>query len=116
MNNNLYLLARIALWLSISNVGFGADILFVKAKRNYDKEGLLGKVFRQEFETRIFVHPTWRQRIYVNLYDPSKDETLEVYVRPDGSHWLSFKRASPSLSQPILDRIWLGQKFDLKQR
>jgi hypothetical protein len=93
----------------------GGDLLFVKASRNYDKEGNLGQVFRQEFEPRMFIHASWRQRLYRN-FNFGDDETLEFYVRPDGSRWLSFRRATPSLTQAILDRYWSRQEFDLKKR
>jgi len=63
----------------------------------------------------MLTHATWRERLYINTYYPSKDETLEVYSRSDGSRWLSFKRATPSLGQSILSRIWVGHKFDLKK-
>ncbi len=51
----------------------------------------------------------------MNLSDPSKDETLKVYSRPDCSRSLSFKRATPSLSQSILSHTSLGKQFDLKR-
>jgi hypothetical protein len=93
----------------------GGDLLFVKGSRNYDKEGDLGKAFRQEFEPRMFAHATWRQRLYRN-FNFGDDETLEFYARPDGSRWLSVRRATPSITQAILDRYWSRQEFDLKKR
>lgn len=115
MTRRLYLSTITAVWLFASAISAAGDSLFVKALRNYGEKGLLGRVYRQELEARMFTHATWRERLYINTYDPSKDETFEVYSRPDGSRWLTFRRAAPSLSQPILDRIWLGQKFDLKK-
>jgi hypothetical protein len=115
MTRGLYLSRTIAFWLFASAISATGDPLFVKALRNYGEKGLLGKVYRQELETRMFTHATWRQRLYINTYYPSKDETLEVYSRPNGSRWLSFKRASPSLGQSILSRVWLRRKFDLKK-
>jgi hypothetical protein len=94
---------------------WGGDLLFVKSSRNYDKEGDLGEAFRREFEPRMFTHPTWRQRLYRN-FNFGDDETLELYVRADGSRWLSFGRATPSLTQAILDRFWSRHEFDLKKR
>jgi hypothetical protein len=94
---------------------WGGDLLFVTGSRNYDKEGDLGKAFRREFEPRMFTHATWRQRLYRN-FNFGDDETLEFYVRADGSRWLSFRRATPSLTQAILDRYWSRQEFDLKKR
>jgi hypothetical protein len=93
----------------------GGDLLFVKGSRNYDQEGDLGEAFRRELEPRMFAHSTWRQRLYRN-FNFGDDETLEFYVRPDGSRWLSFRRATPSLMQAILDRYWSRQEFDLKKR
>jgi hypothetical protein len=115
MAKSFYAFATMVLWLLTSNACIAGDALFVKALRNYNAKGPLGKVYRQELETRMFIHSAWRERLYVNLYDPSKDETLEIYSRPDGSRWLSFRRATPSLSQSILSRIWLGKQFDLKK-
>ena len=77
-------------------------------------EGDLGEAFRREFEPRMFTHATWRQRFYRN-FSFGDDETLEFYVRADGTRWLSFRRATPSLTQPILDRYWSRQEFDLKK-
>lgn len=94
---------------------WGGDLLFVKGSRNYDKEGDLGEAFRREFESRMFSHATWRQRLYRN-FNFGDDETLEFYVRADGSRWLSFRRATPSVTQAILDRYWSRQEFDLKKR
>lgn len=94
----------------------GGDILFVKASRSYDEKGILGEALRQEFEPRMFTHSTWRQRLYRNFYYPSEDETLECYVRPDGSRWLSFRRAAPSLTQAIFDRYWSRKEFNLQKR
>ena len=115
MSKSFSLLATITVWLFASPAATASHVLFVKALRDYDKKGLLGQTFRRELETRMFTHGTWRERLYINTYNPSKDETFEVYSKPDGSRWLSCKQAAPSLSQPILDRIWLGQKFDLKK-
>jgi hypothetical protein len=93
----------------------GGDLLFVKGSRNYNKEGDVGEAFRREFDPRMFAHSTWRQRLYRN-FNFGDDETLEFYVRPDSSRWLSFRRAAPSLTQAILDRHWSREKFDLKKR
>ena len=93
----------------------GGDLLFVKGSRNYDKEGEIGEAFRREFDPRMFAHSTWRQRLYRN-FNAGDDETLEFYARPDGSRWLSFRRATPSLTQAILERYWSRHDFDLKKR
>lgn len=76
---------------------WGGELLFVKGSRNYDQEGDVGEAFRREFEPRMFTHATWRQRLYRN-FNFGDDETLEFYVRADGSRWLSFRRATPSLT------------------
>jgi len=93
----------------------GGDLLFVEGSKNYYEEGDLGEAFRREFEPRMFAHSTWRQRLYRN-FNLGDDETLECYVRPGGSRWLSFRRATPSLTQAILDRYWSLHEFDLKKR
>lgn len=102
--------------LSVANDCRAREVLFYKASRNYDSEGRLGRVYRQELETRMFMHPRWRQRLYCNPYDPDIDETLEVYSKADGSPWLSCRRATPSLSQIIFAHTWLGAQFDLKRK
>jgi hypothetical protein len=93
----------------------GGDLLFVEGSKDYYEEGDLGEAFRREFEPRMFAHSTWRQRLYRN-FNFGDDETLEFYIRPDGSRWVSFRRATPSLTQAILDRYWSGHEFDLKKR
>jgi hypothetical protein len=101
-------------WLLTPQAQAG-DLLFVEASKRYDKEGDLGYAFRREFEPRMFTHATWRQRFY-RSFNFGDDETLEFYVRGDGSRWLSFRRATPSLTQAILDRYGSGEEFDLKKR
>ena len=93
----------------------GGDLLFVEASKDYYEKGELGEAFGREFEPRMFTHATWRQRLYRN-FNFGEDQTLEFYVRPDGSRWLSFRRADPSLTQAILDRYWSREEFDLKKR
>jgi hypothetical protein len=99
-----------------ANACFAGEVLFYKVSRNYDHEGLLGKVFRREFETRMFTHPTWRQRLYGASHDPDVNETLEIYTKPDRSIWLDHRYAVPSLSGIIWSRIYLGEQFNLKKR
>ena len=93
----------------------GGDLLFIEGSKDYYKEEILGDAFRWEFEPRMFAHSTWRQRLYRN-FNFGEDQTLEFYVRPDGSRWLSVRRADPSLTQAILDRYWSRHEFDLKKR
>jgi hypothetical protein len=109
-------LCAAAFYLIMANGCFAREVLFYKVSRNYDSEGQMGKVYRQELEKRMFKHSTWRQRLYYNPYEPDIDETLEVYSKVDGSRWLSYRRATPSLSRFISDRIWLGEQFDLKKK
>jgi len=116
MNRSFRLLSVVVSCLVWANGCFADEVLFHKESRNYGQEGLLGKVFRREFETRMFTHPTWRQRLYGASHDPDVNETLEVYARPDHSIWLSHRYASPSLSTIIWSRIYIGEKFDLKKR
>jgi|GEM_PF-3841105 len=104
-----------ALCLVIVDGCFAADTLFRKVSRNYDAEGNLGRAYRRELEIRMFTHPTWRQRLYCNPYEPDIDETLEIYSKADGSRWLSCRRATPSLSLTIGRRFWRHQQFDWKK-
>lgn len=108
-------LAAVATLISGSSSCLAGDVLFCKVSRNYGESGILGKVYRKEIETRMFAHKTWRQRLYYSSYDPSSNETLEVYSKSDGSRWLSHCIARPSLTQIIGRRIWLGEHFDLKR-
>jgi hypothetical protein len=101
--------------LVVANACFATEAFFYKAPRNYAAEGLLGKVYRRELETRMFTHPTWSERLYCNRDEPDIDETLEVYSKPDGSRWLNYRRATPSFSRLIRSRILGDAKFDLKK-
>lgn len=116
MNNSFRALLIVVLCVIVANRCVASEVLFRKSSRNYDAEGRLGKVYREEFETRMFTHATWLQRLYCNPYEPDIDETLEVYSKADGSRWLSCRRATPSLSRYIGERIWLGEQFDLKKK
>jgi hypothetical protein len=102
-----------ALCLIVTNGCLASDVLFHKVSRDYDQRGVLGKTYRREFETRMFTQPTWHQRLYYESHDPDVNETFEIYSRPDGSRWLSHRRASPSLSRIIWNRIFNGERFDL---
>lgn len=101
--------------LSSANSSYAKEVLFYRVSRNYDSEGKLGSVKRHELESRMFTHPTWLHRLYYNPYEPDIDETLEIYSKPDGSSWLSYCRATPSLSQIIFAYVQLGARFDLKR-
>jgi hypothetical protein len=105
-----------ALCFNAADTCFGRDILFRRASRNYDEQGQLGVVYRKEFETRMFTHSTWLVRVYCSLDEPDMDETIEIYSNPDGSRQLEHRRASPSLSRLIRERIWHGEKFDLSKK
>lgn len=108
-------LAIAASWLIWANASFAGDVLFYKVSRNYGQEGLVGEVFRREFETRVFVHKTWRQRLYGASHDPDVNETLEIYTKPDRSIWLIHRRVVPSISGIIWSRLFNGKKFDLRK-
>jgi hypothetical protein len=97
------------------NASFASGVLFYKVSRNYGHEGPFGETLRRELETRMFTHSTWQQRLYGESHDPDVNETLESYTQPDGSIWLSHKRATPSISGIIWNRIFIGKHFDLKK-
>lgn len=101
--------------LLVADCGFARETLFYKASRNYDEEGSAGTVLRRELESRMFTHPTWGERLYLSYDNPDINETLEVYSKPDGSHWLDYRRAVPSLSRLIRSRF-SGADFDLKRK
>jgi hypothetical protein len=92
------------------------NILFRKASRNYDETGELGRARTREFETRMFTQRTWRQRLYCSGdHATDVNDTLEVYAKPDGSGWLAFRHATPSLSREINRRYFVHDQFDLKK-
>lgn len=90
----------------------GQNILFYKESRNYGREGRQGEIFRQEFEARMFKNANWHERLFINLYEPAVDQTLEVYTKPDGSRWLSYRRATPSMS-PLFGPSFPGERYDI---
>jgi hypothetical protein len=110
------ILSVLGFYWTIANESVAREVLFYKVSRNYDSEGQLGKVYRQEFETRMFVHSTWHQRLYYHPYEPDVDKTLEIYSNADGSTWLSYRRAAPSLTEIVFAHTSLHAKFDLKRK
>jgi len=91
---------------ALTELSLGENILFCKTSRNYGRDGPRGNKFRQEFEARMFKHHDWLQRLFVVLYEPDVDQTLEVYAKPDGSRWLNYTRATPSVSKAIDAERW----------
>jgi len=104
-----------AFCLLMGDCCFAAEALFYRASRNYNKEGSLGSVYRRELESRMFTHPAWGERLYLSYDNPGINETIEVYSKPNGSPWLSYRRAVPSLTRLIRDRLF-GANFDLKRQ
>jgi len=90
--------------------------LFVRAHRNYDDKGVVGEAYRREFEPRMFLHNTWRQRLFCETADADADEAVEVYTRPDGSHWLCIRRATPALGPIIAYRPLQNQRKELAEK
>jgi hypothetical protein len=115
MINRYTVRLTVLLFLVAADIHAG-ELLFKKVSRDYDAEGVIGKTYREEFEPRMFKHATWTARLYCNPYEPDIDETLELFTKPDGSHCLSYRRASPSLSRFIGERLWLNEQFDLKKK
>jgi hypothetical protein len=110
----------VALWLlSPASECLAKEILFQAEPTNFDyARGLgrrLGEAYRIEFDPRMFVHRAWIQRLSYFSSEPDLDETLEIYSKPDGSRWLTHRRAVPSLSSILQRRIVDGVKFDLKK-
>ncbi len=104
-----------AVSLIVGDCCFAHEALFYRASRNYNEEGSLGTVYRRELESRMFTHPAWGERLYLSYDNPSINETIEVYSKPDGSPWLNYRRAVPSLTRLIRDRLF-GANFDLKRQ
>lgn len=106
----------VALWLLTSaRECLAKELLFQAEPTNYDHARKLGEAYRTEFDPRMFVHRTWHQRLSYFASEPDLDETLEIYSKPDGSRWLSHRRANPSLTGFIWRRIVHGERFDLKR-
>jgi hypothetical protein len=95
------------------------ELLFQAEPANCDDyEGpsrKLCELYRTEFDPRMFPHRTWHQRLAYSSGEQDVDETLEIYSKPDGSRWLSHRRANPSLSEIIGRRDIYGAKFDWKK-
>jgi hypothetical protein len=108
----LALLTTLCAWVTTSSLA--SEVLFYRESDTYGQPGRLGKVYQREFEKRMFTHQTWRQRLY--YFSPDSNETIEIYSKPDGSRWLSCRRATPSLSGIIRSRIVDGEHFDLKRQ
>lgn len=93
---------------------FARETLFYKISRTYDQPGLQGRIFQREFEARMFPRSRWHERLFISPYEPAIDETLETYSKPDGSRWLSHRRAAPSLSR-IIEPAPSGEQYDIKK-
>src|ERR1043165_715940 len=105
MRRNTRLLVVLSCCLISPTICSSKNLLFVKASRNYDMEGQIGEVFRREFEARMFGHSTWRQRFWIGSSNPDFDEAIEIYLRIDGSSWLSYRRSQPGFVGVIADGI-----------
>jgi hypothetical protein len=96
------------------------DLLFEAEPANNDYARGVGRklaeAYRTEFDPRMFPHRTWHQRLAYSSSEQDVDETLEIYSKPDGSRWLSHRRAKPYLTGFIWNRIVEGAKFDLKKK
>ncbi len=109
-------IALVALGFALTTGDVSArDILFRKASRDYDQTGELGRAYTREFESRLFKHRTWLGRLYCHSDPDDMDDTVEIYAKPDGSRWLSYRRARPALSREIIRRHFDRQNFDLKK-
>jgi hypothetical protein len=102
------------LCIAFSDCCIGTDTLFFKQSRTYGRGGLQGRTFQRQFEERMFKRARWRQRLYISVYEPAVDDTLEVYVKPDGSRCLSHFRATPSLSR-IIEPAPSGTQYDIEK-
>ena len=100
--------------IALPDLCSGGEMLFFKQSRSYGREGPQGKTFQRQFEQRMFRQAQWRQRLYVSVYEPAVDETLQVYLKPDGSRCLSHFRATPSLSR-IIEPAPSGTQYDLQK-
>src|SRR2546423_15113564 len=89
--------------LAISSFCLAGELLFAKATRNYDHNGVVGEAYRRGFENRMFKHATWTQRLYCEAADIRANETIEIFAKPDGPGWLSFGRPEPPL-RPLFKR------------
>ena len=102
----------VVLCLGAANACAG-DLLFEKASRNYNRNGVVGQAYRRELEKRMFSHSAWRQRLYYEAPGAETNETIEIYVRADGSSWLSIRTALPALTPLIRWRPLDSQRTEL---
>jgi hypothetical protein len=91
------------------------ELLFAKEPNNREHSSRLAELERTEFEPRMFGRREWYQRLIYFSGEPDLDETLEVYLRSDGTRWLSHRRAIPSLYSVMLRRLIPGGNFDWKK-
>ena len=49
----------------------------------------------------MFKQANWHQRLFISLFEPPVDQTLEIYTKPDGSRWISYTHATPPPSRLI---------------
>jgi hypothetical protein len=105
------------LWLFTSaDRCLAKELLFEAEPANNDYARGVGKrlaeTYRTEFEPRMFPHGAWHQRL---AYSSEDNETLEIYSKPDGSRWLSHRRANASLTGILSRSIVNKEEFDLKK-
>jgi hypothetical protein len=107
----------VVFWLTIATSSLAKEVLFQAEPPSYDSANgvgrKLGESLQTEFNSRMFLHRTWRQRLSYYSSQPDLNETLEIYSKPDGSRWLNHRQANPSLTGLIVRRVVHGEKFDL---
>jgi hypothetical protein len=113
MKNFAFFVSAVISQFVIARSCISGDLLFERASRNYNREGIVGEAYRREFESRMFTHSEWLQRLYYEAPDGGANETFEIYVAPDGSHRLSYRRAEPALSPLIRSRPQPNQRMEL---
>lgn len=112
--NNFLAVCLAAILFSPVGARAGQEVLFYQISRDYGREGPQGMLFRREFEARMFKHANWHQRLFISLYEPAVDQTLEIYTKPDGSRWLSYTHATPPPSR-LIEPVSPGEGYDSKK-
>ena len=105
----IVLFACLAVWWSAPTADARYP-LFYQSSSDHSLDRQQSGVFSNAFESRMFKRGEWIGRLVIIFDEPEFDQALELYKRPDGSRYLSYVRATPSLS--VILRSALQAKHD----
>jgi hypothetical protein len=112
-----YLVAMaVAFWVVSQQYCLVAEeLLFVRALRDYDQPGRVGEMFRRELEPRLFLPGPWMARLYRYSSEADCDEAIQIYSKPNGSTWVSYRRATPALTSILYGHVVDRGRFDVPE-